>query len=233
MKTTLLGTEIFPLRSNAIPSLFEKQGRLVSCANTHVLTLAWEKPEFKTQLEKFHFILPDGRPLKFLIPHTDQIRGELLMHETLLAFPKKKHFLLGGTKKQVNAIQSLYPFTNFCGEFTDSIPKEEQAGLNSIETLQPDFVWVSLGCPKQETWIANHAPKFPNTHFIAVGYAFSLLSKEKKRAPQIIQTLGLEWLHRIFQQPNLFQRYLKYNFLFLFALTSEFLCNSQPHSKES
>src|SRR5690606_20347440 len=79
-----------------------------------------------------------------------------------------------------------------------------------------DLVWVGLGSPKQEYLIHALRPRFPNTWMIGVGGSFSFLCGEVRRAPEWVQRCGLEWLHRLTQDPTrLANRYLRNNLPFM------------------
>ena len=85
-----------------------------------------------------------------------------------------------------------------------------------------DLVWVCLGSPKQERWIYEHRDSLNAPALLAVGMAFDIAAGRKKRAPAFFRRAGLEWLHRLFQEPGrLWKRYLVYNALFLFAVMGQ------------
>ena len=74
---------------------------------------------------------------------------------------------------------------------------------------EPDLVFVGLGFPKQERLIQELRPVAPSAWFIGVGISFSYVAGDVRRAPEAIQRLGLEWVHRLAQEPRrLFGRYL-------------------------
>jgi N-acetylglucosaminyldiphosphoundecaprenol N-acetyl-beta-D-mannosaminyltransferase len=83
-------------------------------------------------------------------------------------------------------------------------------------------VWVSLGCPKQENWIAQHRARLDVPVLLAVGLAMDILAGTKGRAPSIISNIGLEWFFRLCQEPRrLWRRYLVYNSIFVYRLMME------------
>ena len=87
--------------------------------------------------------------------------------------------------------------------------------IAEIKKASPDFIWVGLGAPKQELWMM-HAQDCVSGLMAGVGAAFDFMSGEKKRAPVVLQKLGLEWFYRLMQDPRrLFPRYFETNIKFL------------------
>ncbi len=99
---------------------------------------------------------------------------------------------------------------------------EEESILDEIKRLDPDFIWVGLGTPKQQDWIYRYKSRLQRGVIFAVGFAFDVNAGTKKDAPAWMQRLGLTWLFRIVSEPRrLLGRYLKYNTLFLFYLARD------------
>jgi N-acetylglucosaminyldiphosphoundecaprenol N-acetyl-beta-D-mannosaminyltransferase len=97
---------------------------------------------------------------------------------------------------------------------------EDESMVCGINSSGARLLFVGLGCPKQELWMAAHKGKV-NAVMLGVGAAFDFLSGEKPQAPRWMMATGLEWLFRLATEPRrLWKRYLKYNpqFVFLFAL---------------
>jgi N-acetylglucosaminyldiphosphoundecaprenol N-acetyl-beta-D-mannosaminyltransferase len=86
-----------------------------------------------------------------------------------------------------------------------------------------DFLWVGLGAPKQEKWIADNLNKIDVPVQAGVGAAFDFLSGNIKRAPDLFQRYGLEWLYRILQDKRLFKRYLSTNPVFLYMFIRDYI----------
>jgi N-acetylglucosaminyldiphosphoundecaprenol N-acetyl-beta-D-mannosaminyltransferase len=92
---------------------------------------------------------------------------------------------------------------------------EDTEAVAAINASGAGTVWVSLGCPKQETWMAAHRGRI-NAVMIGVGAAFDYHAGTVHRAPLLMQRLGLEWLHRLISEPRrLWRRYLVTNTLFV------------------
>jgi N-acetylglucosaminyldiphosphoundecaprenol N-acetyl-beta-D-mannosaminyltransferase len=77
-----------------------------------------------------------------------------------------------------------------------------------IKQESPDLLFVALGAPRQEQWIARHLPELPVSLAMGVGGSFDVLSGRVKRAPEVWQKLNLEWLYRLLSQPKRWRRQL-------------------------
>jgi N-acetylglucosaminyldiphosphoundecaprenol N-acetyl-beta-D-mannosaminyltransferase len=101
-------------------------------------------------------------------------------------------------------------------EVTEEDVQEVRATLRA---LAPAIVFVAFGSPKQERVIARLRAEFPGTWWIGVGISFSFLAGQVQRAPELVQRLGLEWMHRLAQEPErLFRRYIIEDLPFAFEL---------------
>jgi N-acetylglucosaminyldiphosphoundecaprenol N-acetyl-beta-D-mannosaminyltransferase len=96
---------------------------------------------------------------------------------------------------------------------------------------RPDVVYVGLGFPKQERLIADLRNGLPYTWFVSCGISFSFVAGEITRAPAVMQRLGLEWLHRMTQEPRrLYRRYLLQGIPFMLQLMSSALVFRLRHA---
>ncbi len=101
--------------------------------------------------------------------------------------------------------------------------EEDEAEVARINASGAGTVWVSLGCPKQEKWMAQHKDRVQAV-MIGVGAAFDYHAGTITRAPVWMQNTGLEWLHRLFSEPRrLWRRYLVTNTLFILLVTRQLL----------
>jgi N-acetylglucosaminyldiphosphoundecaprenol N-acetyl-beta-D-mannosaminyltransferase len=93
---------------------------------------------------------------------------------------------------------------------------EDQAVCDMINKVQPDFLWVGLGSPKQDVWINEHREKIRGTIMVASGATFDFFSGRIKQAPQWIREAGFEWLYRLTKDfRRLWVRYTVYNVIFI------------------
>jgi N-acetylglucosaminyldiphosphoundecaprenol N-acetyl-beta-D-mannosaminyltransferase len=101
---------------------------------------------------------------------------------------------------------------------------EKQEDVARINEAQADLVWVGLGNPKQELWMAENRPVLAAPAILAVGAAFAFHSGQVKQAPVWMQRSGTEWLYRFVQEPRrLWKRYLLGNSRFLWLLARDTL----------
>ena len=210
----------------------------VEAANTHVAALARHDPAFGESMRKFDLIVPDGMPLVWAVntqlPATEKLTarvyGPTLMLETLLATQARgefRHFLLGGKESTLTKLKqsftTRFPGTAIAGMYSPPFgewPADEfDRVCEKIRTSGANLIWIGLGCPKQEHWIANHKNLLPPGVYFGIGAAFAFHAGEVKQSPPIFQKLGLEWAYRLAMEPRrLFKRYFTYNTLFLYHL---------------
>jgi N-acetylglucosaminyldiphosphoundecaprenol N-acetyl-beta-D-mannosaminyltransferase len=101
---------------------------------------------------------------------------------------------------------------------------EEQDIIDQINAAQPDYVWVGLGTPKQDLWLAANRPRLHASALLAVGAAFDLFAGRRRRAPRWMQRTGTEWIYRLAMEPRrLGSRYTLVNAQFIRLLVRDFL----------
>lgn len=214
---------------------------LVAFADVHVITRGAHDPAYGAYLRTFDLICPDGMPLVWQLReknnpaarHSHRIAGPDVMSEVWnfsQSTPEIRHFLLGGTQEMLDKLQqelsSLYPNATLAGSYSppfgDWDDTTTDAIIKHIEDATPNIIWIGLGAPKQEIWLAEHAHLLPHGVYLAVGAAFAFHSGMVPRAPQWMQSIGLEWFYRILREPRrLFKRYLIWNTLFLLHLVPQ------------
>ncbi|MEO1858111.1 MAG: WecB/TagA/CpsF family glycosyltransferase [Rubritalea sp.] len=213
----------------------------VEAANTHVAALARHDPKFGEVMANFDLICPDGMPLVWSINRslkksakggvtqlTDRVYGPTLMLKTIEASQRQsdlKHFFLGGAQTTLNKLAERFQRDNpgaiIAGSYSPPFgewPDDEFERIKSmIEESGANLVWVGLGCPKQERWIAKNKAQLPPACYFGIGAAFAFHAGEIPQAPPVLQKMGLEWLYRMSKEPQrLFKRYLTYNSLFVY-----------------
>ena len=213
----------------------------VEAANTHVAALARADGEFGAAMRAFDLICPDGMPLVWALNSqlppseklTDRVYGPTLMLETLKATDGKpgfSHFLLGGKQSTLEKLTAgfseRFPNARIAGTYSPPFGEwpENEFDLISrkIRESGANLIWVGLGCPKQEHWIARNKDRLPPGVYFGIGAAFAFHAGEVRQAPAIIQRLGCEWLYRLAMEPRrLFKRYFTYNSLFLYHLVRD------------
>jgi N-acetylglucosaminyldiphosphoundecaprenol N-acetyl-beta-D-mannosaminyltransferase len=117
-------------------------------------------------------------------------------------------------------LQKRFPGLQVAGTFSPPFrpltPDEDEQVVQIINKAAPDIVWVGLGSPKQEYWMAEHVGRLTAPVLIGVGAAFDFLTGRKPQAPRWMQRAGLEWLFRLLTEPRrLWRRYLINNPLFV------------------
>lgn len=210
----------------------------VEAANTHVAALARHDSSFGESMGRFDLICPDGMPLVWALNAklpageklTDRVYGPTLMLETLKATVNRgefRHFLLGGREstleKLTHTFASRFPGAAIADMHSPPFgvwPDDEfDRVCEKIRASGANLIWVGLGCPKQEHWIARYKDRLPPGVYFGIGAAFAFHAGEVKQSPPILQRFGLEWAYRVAMEPRrLFKRYFTYNSLFLYHL---------------
>jgi N-acetylglucosaminyldiphosphoundecaprenol N-acetyl-beta-D-mannosaminyltransferase len=142
-----------------------------------------------------------------------------------------RHFFLGGREQVLedlaNKMRGQFPQANIVGwhspPFRPLSAEEDQQLVDLINAAKPDFLWVGLGAPKQEKWIAAHLDKIHVPVQLGVGAAFDFHSGHIKRAPVWMQKNGLEWLYRMLKDKRLIKRYFSTNPVFLLHFVKDLL----------
>jgi N-acetylglucosaminyldiphosphoundecaprenol N-acetyl-beta-D-mannosaminyltransferase len=134
----------------------------------------------------------------------------------------------GVAEKLAARLHSRFPGLNVAGMYAPPFrmltPAEDMAIVNTINSAEPDIVWVGMSTPKQERWMAEHVGRLCAPALIGVGAAFDFLAGLKKQAPAWMQKSGLEWSFRLMSEPGrLWRRYLINNPLFLWLLALQAL----------
>ncbi|MCR5421058.1 MAG: WecB/TagA/CpsF family glycosyltransferase [Lachnospiraceae bacterium] len=206
------------------------KGQYICVSNVHTTVMAHENPEYMKIQNEAVMALPDGSPLSSYSRErgkttAKRVTGPDLMREILIRSKDNgfTHFFYGSTedtlKNLKEKIEKEYPGAQIVGmispPFRQLTEEEDLEYVKQINDSNADFVWVGLGAPKQEIWMADHKGRI-NSIMIGVGAAFDFESGNIKRAPKWIQNMKLEWLYRIFQDPKrLFKRYFVTNIKYL------------------
>lgn len=213
-----------------------RQPSYVCFANVHMTIEAYRSSSFLQQLDNASLVVSDGKPLttachSLYRKKQERISGMDFMPAALEAAEKEglKVFLYGSSPETAEAlvknIHADYPGVSITGTlsppFRPLTAEETQAHVDLINGSGAQLVFVSLGCPKQEKWMASHSKEI-NAVLLGVGGAFAVLAGLQRRAPRWMQRWGLEWLFRLLLEPGrMFRRYFETNTLFIYLMGVE------------
>lgn len=206
----------------------------VSALAVHGFIESVKHADFRNTLEKIDMIVPDGQPIKWALNHfcnadlKDRVAGPILTGHVLQKADRLglRLYLYGSTSQTLQKMQvfisQTYPNINICGTHTDrfreATEQEDKEDMIKINAAKPHIVLVGRGCPRQEKWVANHIGKI-HAPMMAVGAAFDFMAGNITHAPQWMKNAGLEWVHRLIQEPKkLWKRYLFTNSHFIYLM---------------
>lgn len=222
------------LRNYLDKNLKQLSGDYVCVSNVHTTVMSYEDSDYCRIQNEGLIAIPDGGPLAKIgkkrgYSDMERTTGPDLMEEifSISSIKGYKHFFYGATletleKMQVN-IEKDYPGICIVGMYSPPFRPlnldEDRKIVQLINGVQPDFIWVGLGAPKQEIWMSEHQGKLCGL-MIGVGAGFDYFAKNIKRAPLWMQKSNLEWFYRLLQDPKrLFKRYMKVNTKFLWLIS--------------
>jgi N-acetylglucosaminyldiphosphoundecaprenol N-acetyl-beta-D-mannosaminyltransferase len=205
----------------------------VCVCTVHGVSEARADAEFRQVLNRSYLTTPDGMPLVWLGPAgVTRVYGPDLMLAVCAAGRSHglRHYFYGGaagvSAALAQTLATRFPGLTVAGTFSPPFralnSAEEQAFHADVERTRPDIVWVGLGTPKQERFMAAHAPQLQAGLWIGVGAAFDFHTGRVRQAPRWMQRRGLEWLFRLAVEPRrLGPRYLKTNPLFVLRVAAQ------------
>lgn len=207
-----------------------KQSSYIVAANVHVVMTAYRQKHYRQILKKASLVTPDGKPLVMGMrwlgaKHQTRVYGPDLMlawcdRATTTNLPI---YLYGSTPETIKRLSTnlkeRFPTLQIAGThsppFRPLTPAEEAADIVRIHQSGAAVVFVGLGCPKQEEWMHRQLGKL-NAVMVGVGAAFQFHSGEVTQAPRWMMKYSLEWLFRLYQEPQrLWSRYLFTNTTFV------------------
>lgn len=207
----------------------------IIAANVHVVMTAYWHKSFQRIVSNAALVTPDGMPLVWALRLLGS-QGQTRVYgpDLMLAWcDQAAHlglpiYLYGGTESTLDKLQTRlmqqFPALVIAGShappFRSLTIEEEAVDLDRIHASEAAVVFVGLGCPKQEVWMARQQGKLQAV-MIGVGAAFSFHSGEVSQAPRWMMAWGLEWLYRLTREPGrLWKRYLINNpaFVCLFGM---------------
>ncbi len=240
----ILGVSVHPTSYQAAVSQITswakmKESRYVCAANVHMVMEAYDSPSFMQVVNDADLVTPDGMPLVWTmrrsgLPGQERVYGPDLMIKLIEASaensipigfyggsPKVLENLVDRMKKEFPSMDIAYSFSP---PFRPLSNEEDLEIINGINSTGARILFVGLGCPKQELWMAQHKGKI-YAAMVGVGAAFDYYAGTKPQAPAWMQKRGLEWVYRFLKEPRrLWKRYLVHNPRFLvLALCQLFL----------
>ncbi|WP_257008370.1 WecB/TagA/CpsF family glycosyltransferase [Bacillus sp. FJAT-45350] len=199
--------------------LDNEEKAFVVTANPEIVLHAHQNPSYKEVLQKASYVTADGigvvKAAQLLgKPLPERVTGfDMFMQLLQLANEKSLSIYLLGAKDEVlqraiNKINEQFPNIKIVGSHHGFFDWEKDGIDRQIKELKPDLVFVALGLPRQENWIAQHYNQFDKGVFMGIGGSFDVLAGEVNRAPEIWQKLNVEWLYRLVQEPTRWRRML-------------------------
>lgn len=213
-----------------------RESRYVCICNVHSVITARADNELEIVINAADMATPDGMPVawymrKFGFPLQQRINGPDLMWRYCAEAENSGQsvFFYGSTGRTLGLLEArleaAFPALRIAGMYSPPFrpltDEEDRVLVEQINTSGAGVVFVGLGCPKQEKWMASHKGLIFSV-MIGVGAAFDYHAGTIKRAPLWVQNNGLEWLHRLMSEPRrLWRRYFVTNSLFVILATKK------------
>lgn len=241
-RVDILGVEVSAIDMEealtTIESWIDAGERHYVCVNTvNSLLAALDDPELAEVYRRAGLVTPDGMPLVWISrwrghPRVGRVYGPDLMLACCDRFRERgvRHYFYGGAEGVPEALterlQAGYPGLEVVGSqsppFRPLTGDELLRDIRRINEASPDIVWVGLGAPKQDYWMAANIDRLEAPVLMGVGAAFDFHAGVKRQAPTWMRRNGLEWLFRFLTEPRrLAGRYIVGNSRFLALLAAE------------
>lgn len=207
-------------------------------ATVHTLVESQQNDLLRAALEQ-GLVEPDGMPLVWLgrvggRAVVERVCGPDFMPALIESGIRegRRHFFYGGAPGVPEALAGKlshrYPGLRVAGTlsppFRQLTQEEEDAIVAEINAAEPDYIWVGLGTPKQDIWLARNRAHLDAAALLAVGAAFDLMAGRRRRAPRWMQRTGTEWIYRLAMEPRrLASRYTRVNARFVRLLIADYL----------
>ena len=225
--------------STLIEKAKEKKSYYVCVANVHMLSEAHYSEQYTNIINAADLVTPDGKPLtwalKFLYGiKQDRVAGmdllpdllkESAMNNISVAFYGGTQIMLAKTKDHIEQnFPGLHIAAMYSPPFRPLTKDEDDTVVEIFRNSGAALIFIVLGCPKQEKWMASMKDRI-GAVMIGIGGALPVFVGIQKRAPRWMQNAGLEWFYRLMQEPGrLFKRYATTNSLFVYlVLKSKYL----------
>jgi N-acetylglucosaminyldiphosphoundecaprenol N-acetyl-beta-D-mannosaminyltransferase len=223
-----------------IDAAVKQHGRGYVCvAAVHTVMAAADDPELRAAVLGASFTVPDGQPLVWALNAMgaglpNRVYGPELMERACAraAASGQRFYLYGGRNPGALAelarkLRLRHPGLRIvgghCPPFRALSDAEEVALADEINRTRADVVWVGIGVPKQEKWMARMRDRLDAPVLVGVGAAFDFHAGLVPQAPALLQRLGLEWAYRLAHEPRrLWRRYLRYNPRFVLGFARQY-----------
>lgn len=211
---------------DAVDALVAKgEATMVITPNLDHAVRASRSDEYREFLSRASLVVADGQPLIWAsrllsTPLPERVAGSDLLPALCERAAQRGHrvYFFGGNPGSAESARDIltarFPGLQVVGTACppigfDKDPQQNEAALADIQAAEPDIVFVGLGSPKQERWITANQDRYGPAVSLGIGVSFSFIAGDVKRAPVWMQKLGLEWVHRLCQEPSrLWRRYL-------------------------
>lgn len=204
-------------------------------ANVHTVVSAHTDPRLRDATNQAALVLADGKPLSVVarwrgVREMGQVAGPDILPRLVGTAPWLRHYFYGSTPAVLGdlcqRLHERFPGVQIVGSYSPPFrplePAERADIVQQINAIRPDIIWVGLGAPRQEYWMADHWQALKPAILLGVGAAFDIHAGHVPRAPEWMKRLSLEWVYRLLQEPRrLWKRYLVTNSLFLYCLTKD------------
>lgn len=202
----------------------------VHFVTAHTVVEASGNAALRAGLEAADFVAPDGMPLVWAGKLQGKTVSRVYGPDTMLAVLDRgrsiggRHYFYGGAPdvpaRLAESLMAQFDGLEIAGyhspPFRELTPEEDEEDVRRINDAHPDYVWIGLGSPKQDLWIAKHRDRLDAAVLLAVGAAFNFHTGDVRQAPDWMQSMGLEWLFRLAMEPRrLWRRYTVVNAKFI------------------
>jgi len=210
---------------------------LINTINTHSYNLTLEDQEFRDALIKSDVLLPDGVGILLALRVLKKIRRKKIAGYDLLLYElnrlnksEGKCFFLGSSEQVLKLIEKRikeeYPdilLSWFSPPFRNNFTDEENNTIvEVVNSFSPDVLFIGMTAPKQEKWAMKHFDLLNARHICSIGAAFEFFAQTKKRSPEWLIKIWLEWFYRLIKEPlRLWRRYIIGIIKFLFLIFRE------------
>jgi N-acetylglucosaminyldiphosphoundecaprenol N-acetyl-beta-D-mannosaminyltransferase len=243
-RVNLLGTNVSAFDLPAAVAEMQQAiaaGRLAYACTCPVYTLmqAYERADVRAALNGADWVTPDGMPVVWALRWLKANKaGRVYGPDLMLALSQVSaklgyaQFYVGGepgvAEGLSQTLQRRFPGLPVAGcyapPFRDQTPAEEADMVEQLNHSGASLVWVGLGSPKQDLWMARFRPRLTAPLLVGVGAAFDFFTGRQRQAPLWMQRRGLEWAYRLAHEPRrLWRRYLIYNPKFLGLMAAQLI----------